>query len=154
MNNISYWRNSLLYKKTELISKCRHSQYGAKDWRQLNCNLDFNIRGYIYYIYTWLIKSKAAKLQNVHVLERNLNISFSMSLQNIYIYIYIFIYLRSRITGLQGKGEGISLNPHYHFHLLRKHLDISRAITAESSPLHIASDRTQAGNLWFPSASR
>ena len=105
MNNISYWRNSLLYKKTELISKCRHSQYGAKDWRQLNCNLDFNIRGYIYYIYTWLIKSKAAKLQNVHVLERNLNISFSMSLQNIYIYIYIYIYLFT-LTNHRTAGEG------------------------------------------------
>ena len=35
------------------------------------------------------------------------------------------------MTGLQGKGEGISLTPHYHFHLLHKHLDISRAITAE-----------------------
>ena len=38
-----------------------------------------------------------------------------------------------------GKGEGISLTPHYYFHPLHRHLDISRAITAESSPLHIAS---------------
>ena len=28
-----------------------------------------------------------------------------------------------------------------------------RAITAESSPLHIASSRTRTGNLWLPSAS-
>ena len=53
MNNISYRGNSLLNKKTELISKCR------------------------------LIKSKAAKLQNVYVLEEILNTSFSMSLQNL-----------------------------------------------------------------------
>ena len=53
-----------------------------------------------------------------------------------------------------GEGEGISLTPHYHFHPLHRHLDISRAITAESSPLHIASSRIQTGNLWFPSASR
>ena len=29
-------------------------------------------------------------------------------------------------------------NHHYHFHLLHRHLDISRAITAESSPLHVS----------------
>ena len=68
--------------------------------------------------------------------------------------IWVFFYEHSRITGLQGKGEGISLTPHYHFHPLHRHLDISQAITAESSPLHIASNRTRTGNLWFPSASR
>ena len=41
----------------------------------------------------------------------------------------------------------------YHFHPFHRHLDISRAITKESSPLHIASNRTQTKNLWFPSAS-
>ena len=35
-----------------------------------------------------------------------------------------------------------SLTPHYHFHPLHRHLDISWVITAESSPLHIASSRT------------
>ena len=40
-----------------------------------------------------------------------------------------------------------------YFHPLHGRLDISRAVTAESSPLHIASSRTRAGNLWFPSAS-
>ena len=39
---------------------------------------------------------------------------------------------------LQGKGEAILLSPHYHFHPLQRHLDISRVITAESSPQHIA----------------
>ena len=58
------------------------------------------------------------------------------------------------MTGLQGKGEGIPLTPHYHFCPLHRHLDISRAITADSSPLHIASSRTRTANLWFPSASR
>ena len=54
----------------------------------------------------------------------------------------------------RGRGEGISLTPHCHFHPFNRHLDISRAITAESSPLHIASTRTRTGNLWFPRASR
>ena len=67
---------------------------------------------------------------------------------------WVFFHEHSRITGLQGKGEGISLTPQYHFPPLHRHLDISRAITAESSPLHIASSRTRTGNLWFPSASR
>ena len=68
--------------------------------------------------------------------------------------IWVFFHDHSRITGLQGKGEGISLTPHYQFHPLHRHLDISRVITAGSSPLHIASSRTRTGNLWFPSASR
>ena len=72
----------------------------------------------------------------------------------IFFSVWGFFYNHSQITGLQDKGEGISLTPHYHFHPLHRHLDISRAITAESSPLHIGSSRTRTGNLWFPSASR
>ena len=56
--------------------------------------------------------------------------------------IWVLFHEHSRITGLKGKGEGIPLTPHYHFHLLHRHLGISQAITAESSPLHIASNRT------------
>ena len=67
--------------------------------------------------------------------------------------IWVFFHKHSRITELQGKGKGISLTHQYHFHPLHRHLDISRAITAESSPLHIASSRTRTENLWFPSAS-
>ena len=74
---------------------------------------------------------------------------------NIYFFsIWVFFHEHSRFTGQQGKGEGIYLTPLYHFHPLHRHLDISRAITAESSPLHIAGSRTRTRNLWFPSASR
>ena len=52
-----------------------------------------------------------------------------------------------------GEGEGISLTPHYHLHPLHRHLDISLAITAENSPLHIERRRTRTWNLQFPSAS-
>ena len=45
-------------------------------------------------------------------------------------------------TGLQGKEEGTSLTLHYHFHSLQRPLDISRAVTVETSPLHIVSSRT------------
>ena len=68
-------------------------------------------------------------------------------------YIFYLGFL-SRITELQEKGEGISLTPHYHLHLLHRHLDISRVITVESSPLDIGSSWTQTGNLWFLSARR
>ena len=50
-----------------------------------------------------------------------------------------------------GRREKISLTPHYHFQPLHRHLDISRAVTAEGSPLHIASSQTRTGDLWFPS---
>ena len=70
--------------------------------------------------------------------------------------VWVFFHEDSRITGEgegQGKGKGIFLTPHYHFRPLHGHLDISRAITAESSPVHIASSRALTGNLCFPSAS-
>ena len=74
--------------------------------------------------------------------------------KNTFFSVWVFFHDHSRITGLQGKEEGISLTLHYHFHPLHRYLHISRAITAESSPLHIGSSQTQTGNLWFPSASR
>lgn len=40
-----------------------------------------------------------------------------------------------------------------HFHPLHKYLDITQVITAERSLLHIANERPQSKNLWFPSAS-
>ena len=67
---------------------------------------------------------------------------------------WVFSHEHSRFTGQQGIGEAISLTPLYHFHPLHRHLDVSWAITAENSPLHIASSRTRTGNLCFPSASR
>ena len=68
---------------------------------------------------------------------------------------HIFFYqgFLSRITGLQEKGEGIFSTPQHHFYPFHRHLDISRAITGENSPLSIASSRTQTGNLYFASAS-
>ena len=41
-----------------------------------------------------------------------------------------------------GVGGGHFLTPDYHFHPLHRHSDISRVITAESSPLHIGSSWT------------
>ena len=59
------------------------------------------------------------------------------------------IHEHSQITKLQGKGEGISLTPHYHVRPPDRQLEISWEITAESSPLHIASSWTRTENLFF-----
>ena len=61
-----------------------------------------------------------------------------------------FFYLRffpehSGFTGQQRKGEAISLTHFNHVHPLQRHSDISRAITAESSPLH---------SSWQPDSNR
>ena len=53
--------------------------------------------------------------------------------------ILVFFHEHSRLTWQQGKGKGICLTPLYHFHTLHRQLDISQVITAESSPLYIAS---------------
>ena len=76
----------------------------------------------------------------------------SWNLSTTFFSIGVFFHNHSRITGLQVKGEGISLTRHYHFHPLQRYLDISRAITGESTTQHIASSLTGTEN-WFPSAS-
>ena len=52
--------------------------------------------------------------------------------------IWIFFHENSQFTVQQGMREAIPLPPHFHFQPLHRRLDISRTITAESSPLHIA----------------
>ena len=59
-----------------------------------------------------------------------------------------FFHEYSRFTGQQKKGGAVSLIPHFHFHTFLKHLDISRAVSEESSLLQITSSRTQTRKLW------
>ena len=59
----------------------------------------------------------------------------------------VFFHGCSKFTG------HISLTPLCHFHPFHRDLDISWAITAESSPLHIASSPTLTKNLLFLSPS-
>ena len=68
-------------------------------------------------------------------------LDISLNLFVLFFFYLGFFHNQSRTTGLQGKGEDISLTPHYHFHPLLRHLDISRAFTAENSPLHMGSSR-------------
>ena len=88
------------------------------------------------------------------VVQKIIHHCYCMLMRFFFFSIWVFFHEHSRFTGQQRKGEGIYLTPLYHFHPLHRHLDISRAITAESSPLHIAGSRTRTGNLRFPSASR
>ena len=76
-----------------------------------------------------------------------------MDVSNIYTFFHRG-FLSESFTNQRNAGErkGNSVTPHYHFHLLHRHVDFSRMIAAESSPLHISSSRTPTKNLWFPSA--
>ena len=47
----------------------------------------------------------------------------------------------------RGRRRTFFLTPYYYFHPLHRHLDISRAITAENGPPQIASNRTRTENL-------
>ena len=110
------------------------------------CSAIFHI-SFCHIIYQILLEKlpRSWDFQNIYGIENGVDIFFSIG---------VFFHDHSGITRLQGKGKGISITPHYHFHPLRRHLDISRAITAGSLPLHIGSSWTRNGNLWFPSASR
>ena len=106
--------------------------------------------------------SLKSRLGTIHVL--NYLKTYSRTYLYLFVCLFVFVFLFFFYVGFlsrtftnhrtAGEGEGISLTPHYHFHRLHRHLDISRAITAESLPLHIASCQTRTGNLWFPGASR
>ena len=65
---------------------------------------------------------------------------YVLSRSNTYFFFYL-VFLSQPFTNHRtaGEGEDISLTPHYHFHLLHRHLNVSRAITVERSPLHIGS---------------
>ena len=72
--------------------------------------------------------------------------------------IYIFFYLGLLSQTISNyktarEGGGHFFNSSLPLPPALQTSDISRAITSESSPLHIVSSRTQTGNLWFPSAS-
>ena len=92
---------------------------------------------------------------------RNIAVRSRANIAQVIFLCNVFFFYRGFLSQLftnhrtAGGGGGHFLSPHYHFHRLHRHLDISRAITAESSHLHIgSSSRTRTGNLWFSSASR
>ena len=69
---------------------------------------------------------------------------------NYFFFLYLgFLSLNNHDSKERKGGSRPVLTLLYYFHLLREHLILAEAITAESSPLHIASDRTRTGNTWF-----
>ena len=59
------------------------------------------------------------------------------------------VFEHSWLTGQQSKGEAIFLTTLHHLHPLHWHLDISRVISAESSPLHIVNSWTRTKTFGF-----
>ena len=82
------------------------------------------------------------------------SISIFFSNPNFFFFYLGFLSRTFMIHGTAGEGGGYLFNSSLPLPSLHRHLDISWAITAESSPLHIVSSRTRTGNLWFPSARR
>ena len=124
-----------------------HDVYGAYRKRQSLYKMDIMSTNFYWcyvFIYLLLLLLLFLSLSFIIVINFIIYLFFFFFL---FLLIWVFFHEHSRITGLQKKGESISLTPHYHFHPLHRHLDISRAITAESSPLHIASSRTRTRNL-------
>ena len=84
------------------------------------------------------------------------NVYESMNFNRLNLDFFYLCFLSQRFTNHRTAREGgghffnssLPLPPALH-----RNLDISRTITADSSPLHIVSSRTRPGNLWFPSAS-
>ena len=71
------------------------------------------------------------------------------------VYFFNLCFLSQPFKNHRTAGEGwiTRIARHYHSHLSRRHLEISWAINAGNSPLHIGSNRTRTGYLGF-SASR
>ena len=75
---------------------------------------------------------------------------FFMNLEHFFIWAFFHLTFMNHMT--VGTGGGATLTSLYHLHLLCEQEDIRWMIATESSFLHIVSDRTRTGNLWFPSA--
>ena len=58
-------------------------------------------------------------------------------------FFFVFLSRKFMIHMTAGGGEGYFSKSSFSLHPLYRHLDISRMINAESSPLHITSSRTR-----------
>ena len=105
----------------------------------------------------WLLLEEIQAIQDmqgwrlvtvVGVQDENVTKVAGASCKLILFSIWVFFHGHLQFTGQQGKGEAFSsAHSLHHLHPLHRHVNISRAITAGSSPLHIASSRTRTGNL-------
>ena len=65
----------------------------------------------------------------------------------IYVYIMCKCFSCLRFLSKTFTNHRTALIPHYNFHPLHRHLNLIRVITAESSPLHIASIQLEPGSF-------
>ena len=108
--------------------------------RYFNFDRSFNYVSDV--VWTYFTPCSGASIVNFEHINADWEYLFFFSIS-------VFFHGHSRITGQQGKGKGISLTPHYHFHLFHRYLDISWAITAESSHLNIGSGQTWSRTFGF-----
>ena len=98
-------------------------------------------------------------LQNSEIMDFDLSWKNQKdSISSVISYRLFFFYLGFLLQsfanhGTAGEGGGHFFNSLLPLPSASQTLSVSRAITAESSLLHIGSSWTQTGNLWFPSAN-
>ena len=92
----------------------------------------------------WLVSQLFPKLSLLITFQirfTGLVVSFVVIFNDCF-FVWVFFHEHSRFTAQLGKGETNSLTPLYQFYPLHRNIDISRAITAESSRLHKAGSRS------------
>ena len=147
--NKSLWLGKLIHLKTFFF--CSNSFFCFSLFSQENKFIrvaSFD-RGVFCYEWFWMVSHLPvfARRYPCHMLFMTWMTHHRKKIETFFF--WVFFGEHSRFTGQQGKGEAISLTSLYHVHPLHRHLDISRAITADSSLVHIASSCTRTGNLWF-----
>ena len=115
-------------------------------------DLLFNISKYPT-LYFWLFSPRVRAQPYIKTESLPLADSWWNMQPNLFSSFWFFFHEHSRFTGQQGKEKDVYLTALHHFHPFHRHVDINQAITARSTPLHIASSQIQTGKLWFPSAS-
>ena len=134
--------NINIYEKLPNEPCQSHINFSSSTWRRRSewLNSYFRISCFFLLSFTTLHRGKYSNL----------------TLFSYPIFFFFFFYLgflSRTFTNHRTAGEGGG-------HFFNSSLPLSPAslsswvITAESSPLHIASSRTRTGNFWFPSASR
>ena len=87
-------------------------------------------------------------------LTRSFNFPYlNKSFKKVFLFYLSFLSRTFRFDRTAIEGRGYFLTALYYFHPFHRHLDISRAIMTESSPLHIGTSQTWTGHLCFPSAN-
>ena len=101
---------------------------------------------------------KQLECEIFRLLLKHVSDHLSVLFQFVWLHIFFFYlgFLSRAFTNHRTtrEGGGYFFNSSLPLPPASQTLDISWAITAESSPLHIASSRARTRNLWFPSGSR